>query len=472
MGVCVRWRRVACAAVVAVTWSAAASAQSEGSGTSWLPVESPMYAVHAKAGAWTLMSHENLFLQAIHEGGRRGADQAGSINWVMEMAERDVRGGHLALRGMVSLEPWTIRGCGYPDLLASGEICHGSDIHDRQHPHDLPMEIAVSYDAPLARSLRWQVYGGPAGEPALGPVAFAHRPSAMPNPLAPIAHHWLDSTHLSFGVVTGAIYGSRWKAEISSFNGREPDEQRTDFDFGAMDSVSGRVSFAVTPALVVQFSGGHLVQAAASLAGGSRIDVQRMTSSATYHRLRGGNLWASTVAWGRNIQGGMATDAWLSETSLTLHDRHTIYGRVEIVGKTPDELSVADTAPVLTVSKVEAGFTEYLGALHGLRPGIGIEVFSSRVPASIAASYGGRTNPGAAVYLTLRPRAMQTAAGVAMVMVQTALDPARLSCAAGFDPARAAMTTYQGKMYYFCSPADRDAFVKDPAMSLSMRPPN
>src|SRR5437868_11847036 len=104
----------------------------------------------------------------------------------MGMAERSVRTGHLALRAMVSLEPWTIRGCGYPDLLASGERCNGQQIHDQQHPHDLAMEIAAEYNAPIAGGIRWQGYAAAAGEPALGPVAFPHRLSAMPNPLAPI----------------------------------------------------------------------------------------------------------------------------------------------------------------------------------------------------------------------------------------------------------------------------------------------
>src|SRR6185503_10003595 len=110
----------------------------------------------------------------------------GSINWLMGMAERTAGRGHVAFRGMASLEPWTVRGCGYPDLLASGEVCHGGKIHDRQHPHDLFMEISATYDAPVAGTTRWQLFGGPAAEPALGPVAFPHRVSAIPNPVAPI----------------------------------------------------------------------------------------------------------------------------------------------------------------------------------------------------------------------------------------------------------------------------------------------
>ena len=59
-------------AVVIVCWGSVAVAQSprEGSGTSWLPDSSPMYAVHVQRGAWMLMAHENAFLQFLHESGR------------------------------------------------------------------------------------------------------------------------------------------------------------------------------------------------------------------------------------------------------------------------------------------------------------------------------------------------------------------------------------------------------------------
>jgi hypothetical protein len=213
----------------------------EASGTAWLPDATPTYALHWRRGVWQLMAHGNTFVQFLHESGARGDSQAGSINWAMGIAHRNVGTGRLTFRGMFSVEPWTIGGCGYPDLLASGERCDGEPIHDRQHPHDLLMEITASYDAPLKGSIRWQVYGGPAGEPALGPAAYPHRLSAMPNPLAPIGHHWLDSTHITFGVITGGVYGGRWKAEASAFNGREPNEHRADFDAGPLDSVSARL---------------------------------------------------------------------------------------------------------------------------------------------------------------------------------------------------------------------------------------
>lgn len=60
---------------------------------------------------------------------------------------------------MISIEPATIGGCGYPDLLATGELCDRDSFHDRQHQHDLLMEVAADYDCPLRGNLRWQLYG-------------------------------------------------------------------------------------------------------------------------------------------------------------------------------------------------------------------------------------------------------------------------------------------------------------------------
>jgi len=449
----------------------------EASGTSWLPDESPMFAVHTASGPWLLMFHENAFVQYLNESGPRGGDQLGSINWIMGMAQRIVGSGRLGLRAMLSTEPASIRGCGYPDLLASGEQCDGQKIHDQQHPHDLFMELAGFYTAPIGRALHWQVYGGPTGEPALGPVAYPHRLSAMPNPLAPITHHWLDSTHVSFGVVTGGIYGAKWKAETSAFNGREPDEHRTDFDFGALDSVSGRVWFLPTGRVALQISAGHLKEAEVDEAGTSRTDVNRITASATYHMPYGpAGMWASTVAWGRNSEADHASNAFLVETAVNPNHRDVWFGRFEITGKTAHDLALpGDEA--FTVSKIQGGYTRYFSAWRGFQPGLGAGLSLGIVPESLKSTYGSRANPGVALYMTLRPAVMPAegrgaaAAGAgAMVMVQTSLDPARLTCSKPVDRDTAAKTVYEGKTYYFCSEADRDRFLTDPKMSLSMMP--
>jgi YHS domain-containing protein len=476
----------------------------EGSGTAWLPDTTPMYAIHWQRGPWQFMAHENAFIQFLRDSGNRGDDQFGSINWIMGMAQRNAGKGRVTFRGMFSAEPWTIRGCGYPDLLASGEQCKGEKIHDRQHPHDLLMEISAEYDAPVKGPVRWQVYGGPAGEPALGPVAYPHRVSAMPNPLAPISHHWLDSTHITFGLVTAGVYANRWKAEASVFNGREPDEKRAGFDFGALDSFSGRLWFLPTSKLALQVSAGRLTEAEASEDGGLGTDVTRATASATYHSaFRENSISATTIGWGRNEESGHASNALLIETNLTFDERHAWFGRFEIASKTAHDLAVAETADAFTVAKLQGGYTRYFNAWQGLKPGVGASVSAGFVPESLEPVYGGRINPGFGVFVTLRPAAMmhqgsaaanapvdhaqhtlsqptqsappagaaQKPAGRTMVMVQTALDPAKLSCSPKIDPKESPKTTYQGKTYYFCSVKERDEFLTDPAMSLSMMPP-
>ena len=378
----------------------------EASGTAWLPDATPMYGLHAQAGGWELMAHGNAFAQVLYESGERGSTQAGSINWIMGMARRTIGAGRFGVRGMLSLEPLTIRGCGYPDLLATGEVCDGATIHDRQHPHDVFMEVAAEYDRPLRGTVRWQVYGGLAGEPALGPAAYPHRLSAMPNPLAPIAHHWLDATHITFGVVTGGVYAGRWKAEASMFNGREPDEERTGFDFAALDSVSGRFWFLPTRQLALQISAGHLGEAEAGHDGELRVDVSRVTASATYHRTLGSNsTWASTIAWGRNAEEGRASHVLLLETSAAFRERNTWFGRFELAGKSAHDLDVEAPGEIFTVAKLQAGFTRHLDAWRGLKPGIGASLSLGVVPAELAAAYGRRANAGFGIFVTLRPAA-------------------------------------------------------------------
>jgi hypothetical protein len=389
----------------------------EASGTSLLPALTPMPGAHLRAGTWQLMVHGMAFGQFLHETGERGGRQAGSVNWGMLMARRPLAGGHLGLRGMLSLETWTIPGCAYPDLLASGEVCEdGTAIHDRQHPHDLFMELAAEYDRPVRGSWRWQVYAGVAGEPALGPVAFPHRTSAQPNLVAPVSHHWLDATHISFGVVTAGLYDRRWKLEASVFNGREPDSDRVDLDLAALDSWSGRLWWLPSDRLAFQVSFGRLEDAEPDhhsatphhdalghLDDAGRVDVKRSTASVTYHQpLAASRTWALTAAWGRNSERDGATDALLVESSLD-DGRHAWFGRFEVVEKPASSLDLEGVASPLTVSKGQVGYVRYLQAWKGMSPGFGGSLSLGVVPGSAASAYGRRVNPGMAVFVTIRP---------------------------------------------------------------------
>ena len=358
----------------------------------------------AATDGWTLTLHGNLFVQYLQEWApiHRGSHQLGSINWFMAEAQRPAGGGRATARVMLSLEPWTIPGCGYPDLLATGELCEGDGLHDKQHPHDLFMEVAGEYERPFpASGVSWRVYGGLSGEPALGPPAFPHRASAAPNPVAPISHHWLDATHISFGVVTAGLSGRRWRAEASAFNGREPDESRGGFDLAPLDSVSGRLTIQPQASLALQISAGHITSAEQDFENGPRYDITRVTASAVYER---GPL-AATLAWGANTERGQRTHAGLAEATVLLPRGNVLFGRAELNSKPSHSLHIHEQpGAILTVGKVQAGYSHYLPAARGVQLGFGGSASAGFVPASIRPNYGG-VGLGIAVFTHIRPAA-------------------------------------------------------------------
>jgi hypothetical protein len=370
-----------------------------------------MYAAIRRVGGWAVMLHGGVVAQLWYEPGidqRTGGAESGqvsSVNWGMAVARRQAGAGRIGLRGMVSLEPWTVSDCGFLNALATGERCGGDTIHDRQHPHDLLMELAADYDRPLRGALRWQLYAGLAGEPALGPVAFPHRLSAMSNPAAPIAHHWLDSTHVTFGVITTGVYDARWKAELSLFNGREPDAERADLDLAPLDSIAARASFLPSPDFAVQVSAAHLRDAEAELPSQPRRDVERITASASHHRAAGSRLaWATTAAYGMNVEDHDATHALLIETAATLDERHTWFGRAEAVQKSAHDLDVHEQENrTFVVGKLQAGYVRRLRPWHGVAAGLGATATAGIVPAALGGRYSGRWAPGAAVFITVGP---------------------------------------------------------------------
>ena len=379
-----------------------------GSGTSWMPDASPMHAKHYDVGGWDGMLHGVLYGYYDKQNGPRGTDQWGSVNWAMLMAAHPLSGGRLQLRGMVSAEPWTVHDGGYPLLLQTGESHDGQPLHDRQHPHDLFMELAALYERPISRNLGFELYGGPVGEPALGPVAYPHRPSAGADPMAPIGHHWEDATHISFGVVTAGLFSRRWKVEGSVFNGREPDDVRTNFDMGPLDSYSGRVVFNPNERWSLSASAGYLKDAEQSEKHAS---LRRYNVSAMHGRTLGVHRqWSSTVMWSANQHVGESTlqSAWLAETTLDLDERSSLFARAELVRKSADDLVLGTAPPVhdTNVGSLAAGYVRDLLTVGGFGAGLGLRGALNFVPAALEPYYGSRTPTGWSVYVRLRPRAV------------------------------------------------------------------
>jgi hypothetical protein len=387
-----------------------------GSGSAWLPDASAMRAWHLMAGSWTLMVHGDAFLQYDHQGGSRGADQVGSINWGMLMAMRQLAGGTLHLHGMVSAEPLTIGKRGYPLLLQSGESYRGRPLHDRQHPHDLFMELSALYERPITRRLGVMVYAAPVGEPGIGPVAYMHRPSALNDPFAPLAHHWMDATHIVFGVVTAGVFTRTVKLEATLFNGREPDEDRYDLDFHALDSYGARLSVNPTPHWALSASYGYLRNPEALHAE----ENQHRLGASVLHtvRLGRGGEWASALVYGGNRHvrpSGAEPGGWehslVVESNLQLDRSNSIFGRVEYVRKGAEDLAVETGGrdQEFDIGSLVLGYVRELAAFHGATFGVGARGALNLVPRTLEGVYGSRTPVGLAVFLRVRPAPLERA---------------------------------------------------------------
>ena len=365
----------------------------EASGTAWQPDRAGHHGIHEMRGSWMLMLHGMADVVYDNQGGPRGDDKVLSSNMLMGMARRRAGPGALGLRAMLSLEPSTIGKEGYPLLLQTGETANGrTHLIDRQHPHDLFMELATSYSIGSGnRSLF--VYGGLPGEPALGPPAFMHRFSGENIPQAPITHHWLDSSHITFGVLTaGAVWGGA-KIEASAFRGREPDQNRYDIESPKLDSHSFRLSLNPAPAWSFQVSHGHL-KSPEQLE--PDVNVDRTTASAMYAGEWTGGRWETTVAWGRNrSRPGPILDAFTGEAALQLQEKHTLFVRAERVEK--NELFPEGDprgGATFDVGEVSLGYRFDFWKRGHLATGLGVLGTLSLVPVEIQDVYGNNPASG------------------------------------------------------------------------------
>lgn len=372
----------------------------EGSGTSWQPDTSPHEGIHAQYGEWMTMWHALFNGVYDNQGGPRGDSKTFVSGMAMAMAERQVDAGTIGLRAMLSPDPF-MGANGYPLLLGSGETANGhTPLIDRQHPHDLFMELAASYSYQIAKTSSVYLYAGLPGDPALGPSAFMHRVSGLDNPEAPITHHWLDSTHISYGVITAGVVLDTVKLEASTFRGREPDQFRYDIETPKLDSYSFRASWNPLPELSMQVSWGHLTSPE-QLA--PNVNENRLTSSLSYTKLfNGGDVWATTIAWGRKYNSpGNVLDGYLAESELIFKNGITLFTRAERVQNDEllerDDLAMAPVTPlpllpVFTVGKITAGgIYDFLKTDH-MKVGLGALASRYSIPGALKAEYGDPTS--------------------------------------------------------------------------------
>ncbi|HEX8057091.1 MAG TPA: hypothetical protein VF481_10545 [Novosphingobium sp.] len=366
----------------------APSGPSAGSGTSLLPANEGMGGLHIPAGDWMVMAHGFVSTQYTDHSGPRGDDKVYATSMFMVNGERDTEWGRIQLKSMMSLEP-AMEARGYPNLFATGETAGGQPLVDRQHPHDLFMELAARVDFNLGGSTRAFLYGGPVGEPALGPSAFMMRGSASYNPEPPITHHWFDSTHITYGVVTAGLTSDLWQLEASAFRGAEPDEHRWNIETPKLDSWSVRATLTPSPAWAIQASYAQIKQPEALHPGE---DEHRFTASAHYADSKGFSAMLAFSNKDRvpnNGIGGGSLSAWLAEANWNVDQRNTLFGRIENVAN--DEFFPDHTDPLhdrtFRVSKFQLGYARRI-PVGPVELALGGSVSAYAKPDALDAAYG------------------------------------------------------------------------------------
>jgi hypothetical protein len=389
----------------------------DGSGTSWHPDASAVEGIHAAGRRWQGMLHGALFArysyQDVFDSGRRGGRRVSAPNWIMGMGVRPLGSrAQLAVRAMVTAEPFTQGGAGYPLLFQTGETYRGVPLVDRQHPHDLIAELSTTLSASFGRRSGAFLYLALPGEPALGPPAFMHRPSARHLPDSPIGHHWQDATHVTFGVATAGICYGRLKLDASVFTGREPDEERLGFDRPRFDSFSARASLNMGAYWAIHVASGFIREPEAIAPGE---DIERTTAGLLYAAPAGRGALSATAVWGYNrpTRPGLHRHA---DGSAHLHSHHAkqhallaefdwsgprqaFFGRAEYVQKTGGELGLPTLAArTFWLGAGTVGTARRLVVVGPLKGEAGAQITVHRVPGILRPIYGDRPVAGQ-VYL-------------------------------------------------------------------------
>ena len=384
----------------------------DGSGTSWVPDETPMYGYMYHHKGWMTMIHGSLFLrynnQDVFKSGGRGGTKVDAPNWFMVMTQKQIgKNGLFSVGTMFSFDPFLVGPGGYPLLFQTGESYKGNKLVDRQHPHDLFAEISPSYTQRVAKDADVSVSIGYPGEPALGPPVFMHRLSAMNNPDAPLTHHYADATHITFGVATLGFRYKDVKLEGSVFTGREPDEFRYNFDKPKFDSYSFRLSYNPSSEWALQVSNGW-IHSPEDLEPAQNVD--RFTASAIYTRtLNYDSYLATTLVYGQNhfSDNGKTLPSVLLESSWQMH-KTAVYGRYEYVRKDAEEFELTDAYPAnpnFNINAFTLGVNRQLTSFGQTNLTSGVQGTLNFSPSLLRNLYGAA--PAAVeVYLRLSPSIM------------------------------------------------------------------
>ena len=379
--------------------SASMFLMSESTGTAMNPASWPMPMLMHHFGNWNTMFMGTAFLVDTQQAGPRGGDKLYSPNWFMASTEHRV-GARGAFQAdlMMSLEPATITDRRYPLLFQTGETAYGIPLVDAQHPHNFIMGLGFHYSYELAEDTTLEAYVAPVGDPALGPVAYPHRASAMELPQSTLSHHWQDSSHIADDVVSLGISHNKMKLEASGFHGAEPGENRWIIQAGPIDSWSARFWYLPSKNWAAQVSAGRITHPEALEPG----DQVRTTASLHYTRPLASGSWSSSLIWGRihSTETKRDLNSYLAETVLPIRSKNFVTGRFELVDK--DEL-FDPYRGTFRIGAYTIGFTRDVDLFRAVETGIGANFTAYSLPAPTKPYYGERPVSGN-IFIRLRLR--------------------------------------------------------------------
>ena len=372
------------------------------SGTSVNPASAALPMLMRHYGSWNAMFMGEGFLADTQQSGPRGGDKLYGPNWFMSSVEHRVgTQGAFEAEIMLSLDPATITNRSYPLLFQTGETAYGAPLVNAQHPHNFVMALGLRYTRRLGGGTLLDLYAAPMGDPALGPVAFPHRASALELPQATISHHLQDSTHIADDVVTVGLARRKFKVEASGFHGQEPGENRWIIEAGAIDSWSARAWFLPTPRWAAQVSAGWIAHPERLEAG----DQVRVTASVEYSRPVAGGSWSSSLIWGRTHSTASLANlnSLLAESAVPLRKANFITGRVEVA----DKNELFNEGPLVgrtfRVGAYTLGYTRDFPLFREVETGIGANFTAYTLPETLKPFYGARP-VGGNVFLRIRLR--------------------------------------------------------------------
>ena len=339
-----------------------------------------------------LMVHGNLFGTKIWQSGPRGRDSFASTSMVMVDLGQSISDHHyLNLDVMLTAEKWTLPHDGYPLLFQIGEKNENGELFlDAQHPHSSPlMGLTVSDTISFGPEKNHvKLFFAPRGEATDGPVAFMHRPTGQVNPDAPLGHHiGQDVGHITSTVLGASLKWGDTRIEASAYHGTEPEPTKVDLPLGKPNSFSLRLVKEILPNWMAMISAARI-----EMPEPNEVGFENRYSASTYFQKPFSDNWTfyNTLIYGLVTQYDHADHlSSFAEEFLFRGTTPRIWGRIEVLERTPSELNINSDTHGKWIASLTAGYTHKIASWESLELGLGGSLTQSFLPTDFKNAYGG-----------------------------------------------------------------------------------